>query len=163
MDAGSCPEETPVTREDIWGRLHVAVDVLDMTHGLIRLDGRSLQISISGSWSRDRMRLLTGALAQHSSAQLQALAGFHAIVKGHRWPSGTFPPDNRAKRHLIVCKALDGRLEGLNERQIAEQIFGASRVNADWSDPCGCLRDQTRRAVRRGIHLMQGGYLSLLT
>lgn len=161
-DPESCPHETPLTWEEIWGHHHVVVDWHDTTHGLICVNGRSLQVSIRGNWSAKRMCVLTGAISDHSSAQLRVLAGLQAFIGGRHLPSDTFPRDNRARRHLIVCNALDGRLEGLSERQIAGRIFGIARVNSDWADPGGYLKDRTRRAVQRGTFLMQRGYFNLL-
>jgi hypothetical protein len=161
-DPESCPHETPLTWEEIWSHEHVIVDWRDATHGLINLDDRWLQVFISGVWTGKRMCVLTGAVSDNSTAQLRILAGLQAFFDGRRTPSGTFPPDNRSQRHLTVCNALDGRLEGLSDQQIAGRIYGVPRVNADWADPGGYLRDHTRRAIRRGLFLMRRGYLSLL-
>lgn len=126
------------------------------------IDGHALQLSVHGAWNGETMCVLTGALAQKNSAQLHALAAFQALMRGERFPAGSVPPDNRARRHLIVCNALDGRLLGLSDRQIAERIFGERRVQADWADPGDYLKDRTRRAIRRGLYLMRSGYRDLL-
>src|SRR4029434_3636488 len=74
-------------------------------------------------------------------------------------PSGGREP---SRRLLTVLTALDGYLAGLAQREIAEKLFGPSRVRRDWRDPGGHLRDQVRRAIGRGRTLMSGGYLAFL-
>jgi len=41
-------------------------------------------------------------------------------------------------------------------------LVGAERVESEWRHPGQHLRDQVRRAVKRGYQLMNGGYLRLL-
>lgn len=72
-------------------------------------------------------------------------------------------PDRPSRRLRLVLRALDGSLAGLSHRDIAKALFGEERVRVDWSDPGDHLRDQIRRAVRRGRALMNGGYLDFLS
>jgi hypothetical protein len=58
--------------------------------------------------------------------------------------------------------ALDGHLEGRTYRDIAEVIYGAERIGTSWTDENRSLKDRVRRAVERGIELMQTGYVELL-
>jgi hypothetical protein len=122
-----------------------------------------MQVSIGRKWPEGPTCLLTSAITRHNSVQLQLLGCFHAFCKDGTLPPAHFPPDKRGRRHIFVCEALDGRLAGLNDREIAVRLFGRERVVSDWSDPGNYLRDRTRRAVRRGLDLMQGGYLNFLS
>jgi hypothetical protein len=63
---------------------------------------------------------------------------------------------------VLALRALDGHLAGATYREIAEVLFGASRVptGAPWKTHD--LRGRTIRLVRTGLKLMRGGYLDLL-
>ncbi|MFN3225792.1 MAG: DUF2285 domain-containing protein [Hyphomicrobiales bacterium] len=80
-----------------------------------------------------------------------------------QFPTRLFPSDARGDRLRFVLRALDGSLAGLSHREIATALFGEERVRTDWSDPGDHLRDQIRRAVRRGHALMNGGYKDFLS
>lgn len=58
--------------------------------------------------------------------------------------------------------ALDGHLQGASYRDIAEQIYGPDRVSAHWTDDTRWMKSKVRRAVERGLALMNGGYRELL-
>jgi hypothetical protein len=68
-------------------------------------------------------------------------------------------PDCKYRDYLI---ALDGRLEGRSYRDIAEVLYGKDRVGAHWTADAHGLKSKVRRAVERGIFLMNGGYRALL-
>ncbi|WP_158679165.1 DNA -binding domain-containing protein, partial [Cronobacter sakazakii] len=61
---------------------------------------------------------------------------------------------------LHTLQALDAALAGASLREIAEGLFGADAVAADWHAD-GDLRARVRRLVRRGDALMRGGYRRL--
>jgi hypothetical protein len=58
--------------------------------------------------------------------------------------------------------ALDGHLEGRSYRDIAQVLYGPDRVAETWSEETRHLKDKARRAVGRGVELMNGGYRKLL-
>lgn len=58
--------------------------------------------------------------------------------------------------------ALDGNLDGKSYRDIAEVIYGKDRVGAHWTDDTRWMKSKVRRAVERGLDLMNGGYRELL-
>lgn len=76
------------------------------------------------------------------------------------------PPDarltaqqRRRLRHML--QAVDGRMSGASYRDIADIIYGASRVAADpWKT--SALRDSTIDLVKDGFALIAGGYRKLL-
>jgi hypothetical protein len=67
--------------------------------------------------------------------------------------------DDHLKSYLI---ALDGHLAGRSYREIAQVIYGVERVKEVWTSETQFLKDRVRRAVVRGIELMNGGYRDLL-
>ena len=76
------------------------------------------------------------------------------------------PPDSRLTaqqrrrlRHML--QAVDGRMEGASYREIADTIYGASRVaESPWKT--SALRDSTIDLVKDGLALIAGGYRKLL-
>jgi hypothetical protein len=70
-------------------------------------------------------------------------------------------PATRRDRLTLALRALDGRLEKASYRDIAEALFGISRMpERGWKTHD--LRDRTVRLVRLGHAMMQGGYRRLL-
>jgi hypothetical protein len=93
--------------------------------------------------------------------RLDAIAAFNVLASGRS--SGVRMRNlPGAPRLRFILQALDGYLAGRSHRAIAEAMLGAPRVRQNWGNPGEHLRDQIRRAVRRGRMLMAGGYVSLL-
>lgn len=70
-------------------------------------------------------------------------------------------PAGRRERLILALRALDGRLEKASYRDIAEALFGSSRMpERAWKTHD--IRDRTVRLARLGLSLMQGGYRRLL-
>lgn len=69
-------------------------------------------------------------------------------------------PTPAALLELHTLQALDAALAGASLREVAEGLFGADAVAADWHAD-GDLRARVRRLVRRGDALMRGGYRRL--
>ena len=69
-------------------------------------------------------------------------------------------PTPAALLELHTLQALDATLAGASLREVAEGLFGADAVAADWHAD-GDLRARVRRLVRRGDALMRGGYRRL--
>jgi hypothetical protein len=67
--------------------------------------------------------------------------------------------DNKYLDYLI---ALDGHLEGRSYRDIAVVLYGKERVGSHWTDDTRWMKSKVRRAVDRGITLMNSGYRNLL-
>ena len=96
------------------------------------------------------------------AARADAALRLWRLLTGQRYR----PPDplTRLQRQQLVLalRALDGHLTGATYREIAEVLFGTSRVptGAPWKTHD--LRGRTIRLVRTGLKLMRGGYLDLL-
>jgi Uncharacterized conserved protein (DUF2285) len=70
-------------------------------------------------------------------------------------------PATRRDRLTLALRALDRRLEKASYRDIAEALFGISRMpERGWKTHD--LRDRTVRLARLGHAMMQGGYRRLL-
>ncbi|MDL5364214.1 DUF2285 domain-containing protein [Xanthomonas sp. NCPPB 2654] len=69
-------------------------------------------------------------------------------------------PTPAALLELHTLQALDATLAGASLRKVAEGLFGAEAIAADWHKD-SALRARVRRLVRRGDALMRGGYRRL--
>jgi hypothetical protein len=65
-------------------------------------------------------------------------------------------------KYLNYLIALDGHLAGRSYRDIAEILYGANRIGPYWTDDSRGFKLKVRRAVKRGVALMKGGYRALL-
>ena|SRR3990167_773688 len=94
-----------------------------------------------------------------------------AVAYAHRGRGAPHVPDTPAPMarprpppaallELRTLQALDATLAGASLREVAEGLFGADAVAADWHAD-GDLRARVRRLVRRGDALMRGGYRRL--
>jgi hypothetical protein len=64
-------------------------------------------------------------------------------------------------RLVLMLRALDGHLSDASYREIAEDLFGATRLQHEvWKT--SSLRDRTIRLVRSSIAFMRSGYRKLL-
>lgn len=71
-------------------------------------------------------------------------------------------PRQQVSRFRESLIALDGRLAGASDREIATRLFGQETVAEIWRTGDDALRARTRRRIARGLHLMKGGYRQLL-
>jgi hypothetical protein len=65
-------------------------------------------------------------------------------------------------KYLNYLIALDGHLAGRSYRDIAEILYGADCIGPYWTDDSRGFKLKVRRAVKRGVALMKGGYRALL-
>ncbi len=71
-------------------------------------------------------------------------------------------PRQQVLRFRESLMALDGRLAGASDREIATRLYGQETVAESWRTADDSLRARTRRRIARGLHLMNGGYRQLL-
>jgi hypothetical protein len=133
-------------------------------HILFAENGRWLQLAVRGASDGDRLHLLTTAIIgpAHLARRVLLLRRLSGLVAHKTLEQVHFPPDPHSRRLGLIVQALDGRLAAASYREIAIALFGEQRVKADWTDTRGHLRDQVRRAIRRGFFLTRGGYLAYL-
>jgi len=155
---GALFQPRPPIRMDIFregsGREHVRLS-----------QGRErVQLAVFGASLLDAPYLLTELAIPDDIARprLAAIAAFNRLSQG-RFNAGLSRSEApTSSRFPLVLRALDGHLAGASQRQIAVSLFGERRVEREWRDPGGFLRDRVRRAISRGRHMMTSGYLALL-
>jgi hypothetical protein len=127
---------------------------------LLRDGTRSLQLDIRGAPITEPVALFadTAVPENRPDAHLALLRCFSALRLTGDLPKDCLAPHPYAKRAALVLVALDGYLAGVAHRDIAVAMYGLERVDRDWSDPGEHLRDGVRRAIARGVALMEGGY-----
>lgn len=74
---------------------------------------------------------------------------------------GTPGPGRTDRFHCFVLRAIDGAAAGASHREIAVAIHGQRRVSRAWT-PDGDLRASIRYFLKRGTHLVKGGYRTLI-
>lgn len=132
---------------------------------LLLRDGiHSLQLNIAGARITDPVALFidTAVPEDHPEMQIRLLQCFRKLRTNGVLPTECFVPHVYAGRAERVLMALDGYLAGVSHREIAVAMFGGARVARDWSDPGEHMRDVVRRAISRGLVLLNGGYQMFL-
>jgi hypothetical protein len=92
-----------------------------------------------------RMAILAELLAQEQPLSVQCRPG---------------PVEQLELRDALI--GLDGKCAGASHRDIANIIYGADRVEADWPNPDSALRQRVKRHLARGRRIMSGDYRALL-
>jgi hypothetical protein len=82
-------------------------------------------------------------------------------MRSNQCAQGKFQGEHRSK-YFDYLLALDGHLAGRSYRDIAEVLYGADRIGQYWTDDSRGYKSKVRRAVERGLALMNGGYRALL-
>ncbi len=150
-------------------RIQMPTTVLRTPDGLQHVlfaDGeRALQLAVRGTDVTSGVVLRLDALppARHLQVRLDSLRKLSDLNTSGRLRSSLRPCHAAARRLQRVLRALDGWLAAASQREIAMALFGEARVERDWRDPSDHLRDQVRRAIRRGRLLMSGGYRRFLS
>ena len=126
--------------------------------------GRFLQLAVFGSVPLSEALLLTPALPSlpYCESRLVAVRRFTDLVKHGTMRPSLYLRERRAPRLMLVTQALDGWLARASYRDIGIALFGAARVERDWSHSGNHLRDQVRRAIGHGRALASGGYRRFL-
>ena len=145
-----------------WSGLeHILIERSGRQHIVLRSRTTVLQLLIVGAdVTAGPVKLRfegEGKDARRFGLQLSALA---RITTGRK-RSPPQPPawtEHKLKlRNALI--ALDGRAAGASLREIAIVIHGKAAVDSKWETG---LKDRTRRDLRRGLKLSQGGYRELL-
>lgn len=122
-----------------------------------------LQLRLRGHFRRNGRLVIPISFPKAAlQSRLQLLSCFHDFLHTGRLAAKYFPRHPRRLRFLLVLRALDGENATASHREIAVALFGVERVQSSWNDPRGHMRDNVRRALKRGRALMKGGYIRLL-
>ena len=152
----------PIGLENLRGKREVLV-VGGVEYLVVTAPQRSAQLVVNGH------SLLMGAPAMtfhiegldriapvtETLQTLKCLGGIEAAVQ-RDWGQSEL----RLRECLV---ALDGHLQGRTYRDIAEVLYGSDRVAETWTSETRFMKDKVRRAVERGVELMNGGYRKLLS
>ena len=101
-------------------------------------------------------------LDQFFETRVAAALRLWRMLRGHRpGPNPSALTAQAADRLILALRALDGKLDGATQFEIATALFRPRNLTKrDWIDHD--LRDRTGRLVRLGLRLMNGGYRRLL-
>jgi hypothetical protein len=159
-----CPESEPCLRlSALTCRWRLVLDG-PLQHLLLYDRSCSLQLCATGASLQRPARLFVALPDPGPGAarRLGLTAALSELLATGRLDPRRLPVDRRSRRLDLVLRALDARSAGASDREIAILLFGQQRVRDDWGRGHDHLRDQVRRAVRRGRYLVNGGYRALL-
>jgi len=94
-------------------------------------------------------------------SRIETLTRFWRALHGRTVPPDTRMTSQQRRRIRLMMQAFDGRANDATYREIADMIYGASRVAADaWKT--SALRDGTIALVKDGKAMVEGEYLQFL-
>jgi hypothetical protein len=94
-------------------------------------------------------------------SRIETLTRFWRALHARTVPADTRLTSQQRRRIRLMLQAFDGRDNDATYREIADVIYGASRVAADaWKT--SALRDSTIALVKDGKAMVEGEYLQLL-
>lgn len=100
-------------------------------------------------------------LDAYSLDRIQALMRLWRAIHGLSVPRDTRMTAQQRRRLKNMLRAVDGRMNDADYREIAEAIFGVERVASDpWKT--SALRDAVLDLVKDGFAMIDGGYRKLL-
>lgn len=143
----------------------VLVIAPDGVQHLVLRDGvRWLQLAVVGASLQEPVQITAELPIDPRVAKGQAWARqcFQDFRTSGHLLDQHYPPHARSTRFRECLQVLDGIQAGAKPREIAEVVFGAAKVDAEWNDPSRRLRDWVRNAKGRGESLMEGHYQILL-
>lgn len=134
-------------------------------HLLFADHGRGLQLVVEGADVLRPVRLMNNSAPDvaHAAAQIRALHCFNDLRLTGRLNVSSLQRDPLTLRLRHVLRVLDGSLSGASFQDIARTVFPTDFAAVGWLGRAGGMRDRIRRALRRGYHLMNGGYRTLLS
>lgn len=93
--------------------------------------------------------------------RIEALSRLWRSLHGHKVPPESRMTAQQRRRLKNMLRAVDGRMNDADYREIAEVIFGVERVAAEpWKT--SALRDAVLDLVKDGFAMIDGGYRKLL-
>jgi hypothetical protein len=152
-----CLERLPSVRQ-------LMIDAKGTQHLKFRSDRRTLSVILDGvavAVTPARVLFHIDGL-EHIERASDGLAKLGEILRHNiaRSDDGTWTATSLAMRDALI--ALDGHRVRASYRDIATVIFGAERTAEAWRGASTALKDRIRRALKRGLELVAGGYRELL-
>jgi hypothetical protein len=131
-------------------------------HVLFAQGGRFLQLEVKSGSVFSAGRLLPDVLASAApvAVRTQTVRQLADLAASRDLRAPLYRPHTQGRRLIQVLQALDGERAGASRRDIAIALFGEERVRRGWRG--ANMRNRVRNAVRRGVALMNGGYMQFL-
>ncbi len=136
----------------------------DVQHVLFSDGHKTLQLCCQGDDIRQgRVNITVHIEGLHYLRQNQVmLKRLNGLLQHKSLLDHHFEPSKHSRRYTEILRMLSLKKSGIPQRKIAEILFSRKRIEIEWNDPGGYLRDPVRRALRRGEQLLLGKYLDLL-
>lgn len=147
-----------------YGRVMHLTDTNGNEHLLIRGNGRSVQVKCSGlsmlSLEPVRVRMTIDTISNFDEA-------IDVIERNKGLFSDDFIADEPqwTRASLLLRNALisfDCHAAGLSYFETARIIYGDAQATRAWESESRAMKDEMRRALKRGTNLVDGGYKDLL-
>ncbi|PKP72096.1 MAG: DUF2285 domain-containing protein [Alphaproteobacteria bacterium HGW-Alphaproteobacteria-5] len=157
--APTLAQTSPVVLGDLDAELRQA-STEGLHISLFTESGRLHLIALTGLGPRQPIAAII-PIDAHSLDRIQALTRMWRRLHGLSVPQDTRMTAQQRRRLKNMLRAVDGRLNDAEYREIAEVIFGVERVSADpWKT--SALRDVVLDLVKDGFAMINGGYRKLL-
>jgi hypothetical protein len=131
------------------------------SHGFKENDKLTSQVVILHGANVDGSLSALIPLDGNTLGRIEALTRFYSAQLGRAIPPDTRLTSQQRRRLRFMIQAFDGRINSATYREIANTIYGASRV-ADMPWKTSPLRDSVIALVRDGIAMVGGRYRQLL-
>jgi hypothetical protein len=131
------------------------------SHGFTENEKLATQVVILHGANVDGKLSALIPLDGNTLGRIEALARFYSAQAGRAIPPDTRLTSQQRRRIRFMLQALDGRINAATYREIANVIYGASRV-ADLPWKTSPLRDSVIALVKDGLEMVEGGYQQLL-
>jgi hypothetical protein len=131
------------------------------SHGFNENDKLTSQVVILDGANVDGKLSALIPLDNNTLGRIEALTRFYSAQLGRAIPPDTRLTSQQRRRLRFMIQAVDGRINAATYREIANAIYGASRV-ADMPWKTSPLRDSVIALVKDGIAMVGGRYKQLL-
>jgi hypothetical protein len=99
---------------------------------------------------------------RHLERRLLALRQFDALLRLGHIPRRLLGRPRNTARSAWILRTINALADHGSARAVGIELYGAQKVEADWTHDSDYLRMATRRLIDRARHLAAGGYLDLL-
>lgn len=156
------PKNPPIDLASFYGERRILA-LGNVEYLMVRDCQQSARLTIEGPSLLTGPRALTFNIEglERVSSAMETLQILARLREKMRAPPTDWSQTELRLRECLV--ALDGHLESRTYRDIAEVLYGSDRVSETWTGDTRFMKDKVRRAVERGVALMNGGYRKLLT
>jgi hypothetical protein len=161
LSAADKPNAEPIALEDLGGQTSV-FSQQNIEYVIVRHGQECARLTAHGLSILHGKRSFTFEIEgfEKVSSSVKAIETLQRIAK--KSEPATVRENSRDVKWRDYLVGLDGHLASRTYRDIAEVLHGPEHVRSVWTNETRHLKDRVRRAVERGIELMNGGYRRLL-